>query len=64
MSEIGTVAEIPDAVLLARSVRGCHGKGKKHKRPRWAYVADRFGLGSTFAAQLCVRFDLNPDELV
>lgn len=48
------------AVLLARSTR--HPKGVKH--PRWVAVMSLFSLGSTYSAQLCRRFGLDPDEMV
>lgn len=60
------VSQIPDAELLRRAVRGCrsHIKSRRTKHPRWVHVSDVFALGSTFATQLCRRFDLDPDELV
>lgn len=48
-----------DEELLLRVVRGCWEAG----RPRWAVVVDRFAVGSTLATALCIRFDLNPDEI-
>lgn len=61
----GTVDDIPDAELLARAVK----RARSNKRlcvpaPRWSAVMDAFGLGSTYAHQLCVRFDLDPEEIV
>jgi hypothetical protein len=61
-----TVSCISDEDLLKRAVksaraRGCR-KGEKHLR--WTAVADAFCLGSTFSAQLCRRFGLDPDEYV
>lgn len=60
------VADIPDAQLLERAVRSAlerdRRKGERH--PRWVAVADVFALGSTFSAQLCRRFGLDPDEMV
>ena len=65
MSET-SVADIPDSELLHRAVENCRGrhnrKGRKH--PRWVAVMDTFVLGSTYAAQLCRRFNLDPDEMV
>ena|SRR5579859_5156832 len=59
-----TVADIPDAELLARAVKNARGRGVRHTETRWSAVADVFSLGSTYAAQLCVRFGFDPDELV
>lgn len=58
------VNDIPDAELLGRAVRKCTRLGRKPKVPRWTVVADRFCLGSTYAAQLCRRFGVDPDEMV
>ena len=33
-------------------------------KPRWFYVPERFGLGSTYAQTLCRRFGADPDQLV
>lgn len=61
-----TVDDIKDEDLLRRAVRSCRArdrrKGEKH--PRWTAVVDTFALGSTYAHQLCRRFDLDPDEQV
>ena len=63
---MGTVAEIADDELLRRAV---HSARKRHarrgeKHTRWAAVMDAFLLGSTYAAELCRRFDLDPNEEV
>jgi hypothetical protein len=62
----GTVADISDEELLRRAVAGARDrncrKGQKH--PRWTAVGDVFALGSTYAQQLCRRFNFNPGELV
>lgn len=62
----GTVADIPDDKLLERAVRGArdHTAPSRHKHPRWVAVSQAFALGSTYSAQLCRRFGLDPDELV
>ncbi len=63
---MATVADIPDAKLLERAVRSARSseyrKGRKHWR--WVAVQDVFGLGATYAHQLCGRFGLDPEELV
>lgn len=57
----GTVADIPDAELLRRVVRS-RALCKPGRHARWVFVMDAFGLGSTYAAQLCRRFGLDPDQ--
>ena len=61
-----SVADLRDEELLRRAVTNARSrlryKGEKH--PRWTAVQDAFALGSTYAGQLCRRFDLDPDELV
>jgi hypothetical protein len=56
-----TVASIPDADLLRRAVRAVAQRRPKRKEFAWAAVSEVFGLGSTFSAQLCKRFGLDPD---
>lgn len=60
------VSGIPDEELLRRAVNRVRSpryrKGSKHHR--WVAVMDNFLLGSTFAHQLCRRFNLDPDEMV
>ena len=61
-----SVRDYPDEELLRRAVANCRDRtapsGFQH--PRWVAVADTFALGSTYAMELCKRFDLDPDELV
>ena len=58
------VESIKDSELVRRAVRSCRSnryrKGGKHAR--WVAVMDTFSLGSTYAHELCQRFDLDPDE--
>ena len=57
------VSSITDDALLRRSVTTARAKGRGYQ-PRWVAVMDRFQLGSTYATQLCKRFDLDPHEKV
>ena len=61
-----TVRNIADEELLRRAVRSArdttYRKGVKY--PRWVGVMRVFALGSTYAHELCQRFDLDPDEMV
>ena len=61
-----TVHDIADEALLRRAVGAARSRrsrrGEKHER--WVAVMDAFQLGSTFARQLCRRFDLDPNEMV
>jgi hypothetical protein len=56
-----TVASIPDAELLRRVVRSIARNRPRRKEFAWAAVSDAFALGSTFSAQLCYRFGIDPD---
>lgn len=56
-----TVASIPDDDLLRRVVRHVVRSRPRRKEFAWAAVSDAFGLGSTYSAQLCRRFGLDPD---
>jgi hypothetical protein len=58
----GTVADIPDADLVERAVRAAY--VGRESQERWVHVRDTFSLGSTYAAQLCRRFGLDPEEEV
>jgi hypothetical protein len=63
---MATVNDIPTDELLERAVRNArsrtHRKGQRHWR--WVGVMDAFALGSTYAHQLCRRFNLDPEEYV
>lgn len=59
-----TVDSIPDAELLRRAVCSARAHRGRGYHPRWTAVMDAFCLGSTFAHQLCRRYDLDPDEKV
>ena len=50
-----------DTDLLACAVN----LATSHRRlPRWAVVMALLGLGSTSANELCIRFGVDPDEIV
>ena len=57
-----SVADIPDAELLRRVVRTLTRPRRGRKEFAWAEIHERFGLGSTYAAQLCRRFGVDPDS--
>lgn len=58
-----SVNDIGDETLLRRAVRSGR-RAKTGGEPRWVRVMRLFGLGSTYARQLCRRFDVDPDERV
>ena len=66
VGDVPDVNDIPDEELLRRVMRNLHARRgvRKPKRQLWAVVMDRFGLGSTFAQQLCRRFGRDPEEMV
>jgi len=57
---------IPDVELLRRAVKNARSTTypKRRPSPRWFAVLETFSLGSTYAAELCRRFGLDPDEMV
>lgn len=55
------VSSIPDSELLRRAV--INARGRRKGMPRWAIAMETFGLGSTYAWQLCVRVGVDPDEI-
>lgn len=57
----GTVADYPDDHLLERAVRNIARRRTQRKEPAWCRVMDAFGLGSTYSAQLCRRFGIDPE---
>lgn len=57
----GTVDDISDSQLLRRAVTATRRDRAGKLQPRWVAVMDVFGLGSTYARQLCVRYGLNPE---
>ncbi len=57
---VRSVADIPDDELLRRAVRNVTGN-KRRQEFAWAAVVTAFGLGSTYASQLCRRFGIDPD---
>lgn len=54
---------IIDRELLRRAVTSATKDASGKRVPRWAAVMDRFGLGSSYAARLCRRFGLDPDDV-
>lgn len=59
------VSEISDNELLGRAVKACRANyPKRTPHFRMTAVMETFQLGSTYASQLCRRFDLDPLEKV
>ena len=58
-----TVADIPDAHLLKRAVELARPKTLRGE-VRWHVVGAVFGLGSTYSAQLCRRFGIDPHAYI
>jgi hypothetical protein len=50
--------------LLRRAVRSARARHTRSKHPRWVGVMDAFALGSNYSRGLCLRFGLDPDEMV
>jgi hypothetical protein len=55
--------DYPAESLIERAVRGARAR-VAGPSPRWVAVMDTFGLGSTYAHDLCRKFGLDPDEEV
>jgi hypothetical protein len=53
----------PFYVLVRSAVRNA-GRMSTHRKERWSHVVDALAVGSTFARELCVAAELDPDELV
>lgn len=53
-----------DEELIRRAIASSGRPSPKAATPRWKAVMMTFGLGSTFAWQLCSRFGFDPDEMV
>ena len=58
---VRSVADIPDDELLRRVVQSVTRQMPRRKEFAWSEVMAAFGLGSTYAAQLCRRFGIDPD---
>lgn len=60
------VSSISDEELLRRAVKSARSRAcrKGSTEFRWAGVSWAFSLGSTYSAQLCRRFGLDPFEMV
>lgn len=61
MSDVSSIA---DETLLRRAATFRRPRTPGYGVPRWSAMMDRFGLGATFASQLCARLGLDPEEMV
>jgi hypothetical protein len=59
-----SVLDISDRELVLRAVKNASRMHPRNKCPLWFYVSEAFALGSTYSAQLCHRFDLDPDIII
>lgn len=55
--------EPDDCKLIQHAVMNAHRRVRR-KRVRWSHVMETFACGSAQARQLCLRFKLDPDEVV
>lgn len=56
------VSDISDEDLVRRAVRNARPREVGIEVPRWSAIGETFGLGSTYATELCRRFGLDPHE--
>ena len=50
---------------IKRAMLNLAPRGRKgEKQMRWVVVTEAFGLGSTYAKDLCHKYGLDPDELL
>lgn len=59
--DVSGVREIPARDLVLRALRNMR---PTEPRPRWSWVEERFGLGSTYSIELCRNFGLDPHEKI
>lgn len=59
INRTGTVADYSDESLLRRAV--LYVVNHRKREPAWSRVSKVFGLGSTYSAQLCRRFGIDPE---
>jgi hypothetical protein len=63
----GDVSDIPEGELIRRvlaSLAMTPRTRRARRVPLWTKVMKHFGLGSTYAWQLCQRHDFDPDQQV
>lgn len=53
-----------DRNVMRRLVLALQPVGAGKRRTRWSLVADALGCGSTAAADLCARLEIDPDGMV
>lgn len=57
------VHDIPLNDLVSRAVLNAVNR-EKSPRPAWSIVSDAFGLGSGYAAQLCIAHGIDPEKMI
>ena len=62
---MNSVNDISDSELLRRVVINCRARPPAARAHyRWVAVMEAFSLGSGYSMELCLRFGLDPDEVV
>lgn len=59
-----SVKDYPPEQLVARAVRNARPRQDRYPEQRWICVQAAFGLGSTYAKELCRLHGLDPDEIL
>jgi hypothetical protein len=57
------IHDYTDDQLVRRALMNAKPR-RNGEAPRWVAVMDTFGLGSTYASDLCLAYKLDPDEIV
>ena len=57
------VREITDEDLVSRAMKNLQNRGFGYA-PAWAIVMETFGLGSTYAHELCRNHNIDPDKQI
>jgi hypothetical protein len=58
------VSEVVDTELLRQGVTNARSHHRRGQHQRWVAVMEVFGVQHDQAKALCLRFKLNPDEMV
>lgn len=59
-----SIGGITSDELVVRAMRNMRATRSGSDQPLWVAVMDVFGLGSTYACELCRKYGRDPDEMI
>lgn len=62
LEELQEHCKVLERLVKQATLTFVRSRGKRDVRPAWVFVRDGFGVGSTHAARICERYEIDPEK--